>query len=283
VKISARWMESERVNAVELPRRSSAVLNSYTARYQVWGQGRPLVLVPGLAGGVSLVAPLAERLALKGFQVFAYQLRGEDDCFALRRRFGMKDLVDDLHEFLAELYLEQPLLMGVSFGGQIALSYAARAPQRLAGVIVQGVNVRFEKSLLRQVAGQVLFRFPLPANSPFINQFFNLLFGGRPASRFLADFVTRLSWQTDQSVIAHRFRLAEQTDLSDLLPALRLPVLLIKGARDLLMSEAGLDEMTQRLPHAVAKELPGAGHLAFVTHSEPIARLACEFVRRLTD
>lgn len=281
MKISARWLETERLRAVELPRRSVAVLSSYSARYQVWGHGKPLVLVPGLAGGVRLVSPLAEQLALRGFRVFAYQLRGEDDCFALRQRFGLPELVNDLHEFIGELYLEQPLLLGVSFGGQIALSYAARYPQRLAGVIAQGVNVRFERSLLRQVAGQVLSRFPLPADNAFINQFFNLLFGGRPASRLLADFVTRSSWQTDQSIIAHRFRLAEHTDLRPLLGRLRLPLLLVRGLRDLLISDEGWEEMTSRLPHAVAKELPEAGHLAFVTHTEALARLVSEFAGSL--
>lgn len=262
---------------VELPRRSVAVLSSYAARYQVWGYGKPLVLVPGLAGGVRLVTPLAEQLAQRGFHVIAYELRGEDDCFALRQRFGLTELVDDLHELMSELYLEQPLVLGVSFGGQIALSYAARYPSRLAGVIAQGVNVRFERSLLRQVAGQVLSRFPLPSDSPFINQFFNLLFGGRPASRLLAEFVTRASWQTDQSIIAHRFRLAEKADMRPLLEKLRLPLLLVRGLRDLLISDDGWEEMTSRLPHAIAKELPDAGHLAFVTHTEALAQLVSEF------
>lgn len=281
MKISARWLETERMRAVELPRRSIAVLSSYSARYQVWGVGKPLVLVPGLAGGVRLVTPLAEQLALRGFRVIAYQLRGEDDCFALRQRFGLAELVNDLHELMSELFLEQPLVLGVSFGGQIALSYAARYPQRLAGVIAQGVNVRFERSLLRQVAGQVLSRFPLPSDSPFINQFFNLLFGGKPASHLLADFVTRSSWQTDQSIIAHRFRLAEQADLQPVFGKLRLPVLLVRGLRDLLISNDGWEEMTSRLPHAIAKELPDAGHLAFVTHTEAFAQLVSEFARSL--
>ncbi|HMP01587.1 MAG TPA: alpha/beta fold hydrolase [Gemmatales bacterium] len=258
-------------------------MSSYTARYQVFGQGRPLVLIPGLAGGIGLATPLAIQLAQHGFQVFTYQLRGEDDCFDLRRRFGMSDLVDDLHEFLADMCLEQPLLMGVSFGGQIALSYAARHARRLAGVATQGINVRFERSLLRQVAGHVLSRYPLPSDSPFVNQFFNLLYGGRPTCKLTAEFVTRLCWQTDQSVMAHRFRLAEQTDLAPVLPSLQLPSLLVRGERDMLVSEKGQDEVARAVPHAVIKEIPTAGHLAFVTHADSLARLVARFAAQLAD
>src|SRR3954447_1901208 len=91
-----------------------APLSHYTVSYREWGEGPPLVLVPGLAGGFELLGPLARQLA-RDFRVISYQLRGEDDCFALRRRFGLADLVEDLREFLDGLGLEQPALLGVSF------------------------------------------------------------------------------------------------------------------------------------------------------------------------
>lgn len=265
---------------VIVPRTGCAVLAQYTANYQVWGQGKPVVIVPGLAGGMELVAPLAACLARRGFRAITYQLRGEDDCFALRRSFDLEDLVTDLSEFLGALYLERPLLLGVSFGGGLALHLAARQPNRLAGVVAQGANVRFERSLLRQVAGHVLSHYPLPSDSPFVNQFYNLLFGGKPTSRALADFVTNLSWKTDQSVIAHRFQLAESIDLVPLLPSLKLPLLLVNGERDLLVPGQGLDEIARGTPHAVVKEIRGAGHLAFVTHAQAMADLVASFASK---
>src|SRR5262249_27413384 len=156
--------------------------------------------------------PLARRLA-RHFRVISYQLRGEDDCFALRRPFDLSDLVGDLHEFLDWHGLESPALLGVSFGGILALEFAARHPARLDRLIVQGVGARYERSLLPRVAGTVLARFPLPADNPFINQFFNLLFGGRQERGPLFEFVTRLCWQTDQSMMAYRLRLVEQFNM----------------------------------------------------------------------
>src|SRR5207237_10003680 len=76
-----------------------ADLRSYNAAFREWGQGPPLVLVPGLAGNFELLGPLARELA-RHYHVISYQLRGEDDCFALRRRFGLRDLVEDLREFV---------------------------------------------------------------------------------------------------------------------------------------------------------------------------------------
>src|ERR1700731_2136074 len=87
--------------------RGCAHLTHYTVEYREWGEGPPLVLVPGLAGGFELLGPLA-RLLAQHYRVISYQLRGEDNCFALRRPFDLRDLVDDLAEFLDCLGLENP-------------------------------------------------------------------------------------------------------------------------------------------------------------------------------
>jgi len=229
-----------------------------------------LLLVPGLAGGMDLLGPLVRELA-RDFQVISYQLRGEDDCFALRRRFDLPDLVEDLAELLDRLGLESPAMMGVSFGGVVALELAARRPGRMRALITQGVGPRFEPGLLQQAAGMVLSRYPLPADNPFVNQFFNLFFGGRQQPGPLFDFVTARCWRTDQGVMAHRFRMTEQVDFTGRLGGVRAPALLMAGERDLLVSGAGLRELAAELPAARAVRLPGCGHLAFVTQPGRVA------------
>ncbi len=254
-----------------------AQLSNYTARYCEWGDGPPLVLVPGLAGGYELLGPLA-RLLARRFRVISYQLRGEDDCFELRRRFGLSELVSDLCEFLDWHCLERPALFGVSFGGILALEFAARHARRLQSLIVQGVGARFERGLLQQVASMVLSRYPLPADNPFVNQFFNLLFGKRqkPGPQF--EFVTRTVWQTDQSVMAHRFRLVEQYDMDRRLGRIDVPALVISGDRDLLVSPRSLAELCEGLPQRETLRLKDSGHLAAVTHAAALAREVCRFL-----
>jgi pimeloyl-ACP methyl ester carboxylesterase len=254
-------------------------LRNYTARYAIWGEGAPLVLVPGLAGGFELLGPLAQRLALN-FQVISFQLRGEDDCFDLRRRFDLTDLVEDFCEFLSWFGLESPAVLGVSFGGVLALELALRHPCRLAALILQGVGARFERGLLQQVAGAVLSRYPLPDDSPFINQFFNLLFGGRQKPGPLFEFVTRQCWQTDQGVMAHRFHLVEPFDIGGRGKSLNIPVLAMAGDRDLLVSKKSLEDLGKSLPASRTRQLFRCGHLAFVTQPDRMAEEATEFLCR---
>jgi pimeloyl-ACP methyl ester carboxylesterase len=276
MKLSSRY---HRLSQPQGSEEGFAPLSYYTAQYVGWGDGQPLVLVPALAGGIGLVSTLGEHLASE-FRVISYQLRGEEDCFAVRQRFDLQDLVVDLAELLDYLGLERPILCGVSFGGVLALEFAARHPRRLGGLVVQGADVRFQRSLLRFVAGHVLAGYPLPSDNAFVNQFFNLLFGGRPRDRQLFEFVTGQSWQTDQSVIAHRFQLAERLDLRGRLGGIHVPTLVLNGDRDILVSKRGLQEMRSTLPQSEFAALPNAGHLAFVTHPVEITRHVQRFGRK---
>ena len=166
-----------------------------------------------------------------------------------------------------------PTLLGVSFGGVLGLEFAARYPGRLRALAVQGAGANFDLGLLQRVAGMVLSRYPLPPDNPFINQFFNLLFGGRQEQGPMFQFVTQQCWQTDQSVMAHRFRLAEQFNLVGRLDRIRVPTLVLTGDRDLLVSDRkSAGDLAEGLPRVRLVRLDGCGHLAFITQPQPRGR-----------
>jgi pimeloyl-ACP methyl ester carboxylesterase len=278
VKASLDWLHSTNRKYGGLAAPSAFVhLGRYTTELYESGSGSPIVLIPGLAGSYELLGPLAKSLA-QSRHVYSYQLRGENDCFVLRHPFDLDDLVEDLAELLDQLKLESPTIMGLSFGSVIALKFAIRYPYRLNRLIVQGTGARFEGGLLQQIASTVLSRFPLPADSPFVNQFFNLLFGGKQKRDSLFDFVTEQIWRTDQSVMAHRLRLLEGLDVEDQLGSIRVPTLVLCGDRDVMVSPQSLRTLCERIPDVHLQRLPKCGHLAFVTKPDAIVKSVTQFV-----
>jgi 3-oxoadipate enol-lactonase len=272
VRISPNWLASRPLEfACSSEGLGYAQLSNYTATFREWGDGPPLIVVPGLAGGIELVAPLAELLSRR-FRVISYQLRGEEDSFALRRHFGMADLVQDLSEFIEWHGLERPHLLGLSFGGVIALEFAARFPNRLANLCVQGVGARLESNLVKLIAGMVLSGYPLPADNPFVNQFFRLLFGRNPQPIGLVDFVVRNCWHTDQSVMTHRFRLIRKRDLRPRLNRIQDPVLVMSAPRDVLVTNSSLLDLCNNITDVRFVHLASGGHLAFLVQAKRVAQ-----------
>lgn len=279
VQVSSQWRSASGAAIHAEGPVSFAHLSHYTAAYRDEGDGPPIVLVHGLAGGMGLLGPLARALSAR-HRVIRYQLRGEDDAFALRRTFGMADLVSDLAEFLDVLRLERPALLGVSFGGAVALDLAARHPHRIDSLGLCAAGAFFQRGPLQRVAGWVLAKYPLPDDSPFVNQFFNLLFGRKQPAGPLFDFVTNQCWRTDQGVMAHRFRLVHHYDASRRLGRVRVPVTVVGAGRDPLVPEASRRALMRGLADCRRVDLPAAGHLAFVTEA---GRVADAFAGRLGD
>jgi len=235
------------------------------------GRGEPIVLVPGLAGGWRLMAPLAQLLARRN-EVILYSLRGDCNPFAGPRATSIADLAGDLLEVLDLLRLERPAVCGLSFGGAIALELTVEHPRRIGRLILQGIAGQFRPNLGSKIARRVLERFPLPSDNQFVNQFFNLLHGGRPESGSLADFVVRRCWETDQGLMAQRIRALETFDVSDRLWRVDAPTLVLAGTRDVIVPHDRQRALAEAIPGARFESLDGAGHIAFLTHGDDLAR-----------
>lgn len=239
-------------------------LPGYAADYVVVGEGPPLLMLPGLAGGFELLGRLARSLA-RNYQVISYQLRGERDARAAGRGLHRSDLVTDLGHFLEALRLERPALLGVSFGGLIALEFAIENPGRLESLILQGVDGRYRSRLLSLVLKEVLLRYPLPHDSAFVNQFFKLLFGRDQEPGPLFDFVTRRCWETGQSVMAQRLLMIEDFDVEDKLRRIRVPTLVLAAEHDVVVPWEGQQRLASAIPGARFVSIGGGGHLSFLT------------------
>ena len=242
------------------------------------GQGEPIVMVPGLAGGWKLLAPLARRLARR-HEVILYGLRGDRGPIVAPRAESMAGHAADLAGVIDALGLERPTVFGVSFGGAVALELAVEHPRVVGSLVIQGAEARFRRSLGSGIALGVLERYPLPADNPFFNQFFNLLHAGKPDSEALADFVVERCWETDQGAMARRLRALDSYDVSDRLWQIEAPTLVLGGTRDAIVPAARQRALAEAIPGARFEPLEGAGHIGFLTHRDDIHRHVRRHVR----
>jgi len=78
---------------------------------------------------------LAKPFADAGVEVIMYDLRGHGRSERPSAGYTVDDFVDDLSALLDELDISTPVyLVGNSFGGTVAFSYADRNPERVAGI-----------------------------------------------------------------------------------------------------------------------------------------------------
>ena len=247
------------------------------------GRGDPLVVVPGLAGGWKLLWPLARGLA-RHFEVFLPGLRGDRPRIAGtgEEPGQVGDLgvyAADLSVLMDQLGLANPSVLGVSFGGAVALELAVEHPHRLSGLVVHGAEARFRPSLGSVITRRVLERFPLPSDSHFVNQFFHLLYGRKPEPGPLVDFVIDRIWETEQSVMARRLAQLESFDVSDRLWRIDVPTLVLAGDRDVIVPADRQRALAEAISGARFEVVDDAGHIGFLTHRAEVILSICKHLK----
>ena len=110
------------------------VVNGLSLHYRHWGgSGGIIVLLHGLASNCrfwDLVAPLLTH----NFTVVALDQRGHGDSYKPDNGYDFATVADDLLGFLEAIGAEWPLIVGHSWGGNVALELASRHPSVPRGV-----------------------------------------------------------------------------------------------------------------------------------------------------
>ena len=119
----------------------------------------------------------------------------------------------------------------------------------------------------------------MPRDNGFVNQFFNLLHGGKPEPGPLAEFVVERCWETDQSVVAQRLALLDSFDVRDRLWRIDVPTLVLAGSRDVVVPPARQRALAEAISGARFETLEGAGHIGFLTHRLEVARRVGRLLR----
>jgi pimeloyl-ACP methyl ester carboxylesterase len=126
------------------PTHSYVLLNGLRFHYLNWGgDGRPVVLLHGLASNARIWDFVAPHLVQAGFRVFAFDQRShgltDPPITHAPDDYGFAAVTRDLQAFVETLNLERPLLVGHSWGASTVLSYAATrggGPFAAAGIVM---------------------------------------------------------------------------------------------------------------------------------------------------
>jgi pimeloyl-ACP methyl ester carboxylesterase len=100
---------------------------------------RPVILVHGLLLSQKMHRPLAEELAARGNRAITVDLlgHGESDRPRDMWRYSMHSFGEQLIALMDHLEIPEAVVMGTSLGANASLEAAARAPERLRGMIVE--------------------------------------------------------------------------------------------------------------------------------------------------
>ncbi len=256
--------------------------------YQVVGDGpRDLILVPGWVSNVEVfweepaVARFLRRLASFS-RLILFDKRGTGLSDRLGELPNLETRMDDVRAVMDAVGSERAALCGYSEGGVMCALFAATYPARTSALITIGsyarlkpasdypwgrpadVHERFLASIQRDWGGPVGLdiRAPSLAHDERVRQWW-AKFLRMSASPGAAAALTRMNYEID---------------IRNILPAIRVPTLILHAAGDVTTTVGASGYMAERIPGAKFVELASSDHLPWGADAEAILEEIEEFL-----
>jgi pimeloyl-ACP methyl ester carboxylesterase len=229
------------------------------------GRGTPLLLAHGFPLDHSMWSGQLDGLADK-CRVIAPDLRGFGASDVVPGVATMQQMADDLAGLLDTMNIKEPVVFcGLSMGGYVAWQFALRHRARLAKLILcdtRAIADTPEAAAGRlKTAERVLKEGPaVVADAMLPKLFAQISETGQPQ---IIEATRQVMLRTrPEGIAAALHGLAQRPDVTEQLPKIDVPALVICGEHDAISPPAEMEQFTAKMPNAKFVKIAGAGHMA---------------------
>jgi pimeloyl-ACP methyl ester carboxylesterase len=265
-----------------------ANVNGVQLFYQSSGGGPiPLVLTHGSWGSHSDWDAVVPQLA-DSFRITVYDRRGHSKSERIDRQGSITEDVADLAALIEHLELSPAWVAGHSYGASIVLRLAGERPDLLRGIIAHEApllsllngapDMAPMLGAISEKVGAVVKRIDEGEHAAAAEQFFEEVAMGAGAWSHLPA-TARQTFIYNAPTFLDEARDPEQLNF-DLawIQDFQRPCLLTTGEQSPPFHEPINDQLVSALPEAEVVTIPGAGHMAHVTHPVAYAHAVTEFI-----
>jgi pimeloyl-ACP methyl ester carboxylesterase len=250
---------------------SSITTDQGIVHYEVFGRGKPVILLHGWLGSWGLWQETMAYLG-KSYRTYALDFWGFGESGKKRETYAIQDFVSLVNQFMEQLGISHAPLVGHSMGGTVSLSVAIRYPERVSKVVVVGSPI---------IGSSLAVPLKLAGYKPIAFMLFNMMgvfrLGVRAASPFIcrderfAEMMDRdLSRTTVESFLLSIASL-RRTDLRPMLDQIKVPALGIYGDRDIIVHPKQWQPMQNGIAHAQIERFPLLGHFPMLEEPRTFA------------
>ena len=283
VSAQSTWTEQAVRGAASITKRFVTVEN-LRAHYLETGSGPTVVMIHGNAGSIQDFEFAAIKILSSSYRVVAVDRPGHGGSDRPSRKATVEVQAELLHQTLSILRITEPLLVGHSWGGALALAYALKYPNEVSGLIllapaaypdesccaplatIERIPVIGDLSVAagKLVAGRQMLRRGLvkafyPQRLP--NQYLKLVSSLWLGQRQLKSYID------DEASLNESLKI-----MSKHYSEICVPVVIVTGDQDQIVSPTQNAYALQRaIPQSRLIEIKNAGHEIPQTHPESIA------------
>jgi pimeloyl-ACP methyl ester carboxylesterase len=265
-----------------MPKIQTNGINTY---YEIHGTGEPLVFIGGLGADTFLWFRQVPELS-KQFQVITFDTRGSGESDKPTEPYTIKMFADDTAGLLNGLNIEKACIVGASLGGLIAQQFVLSYPHLVTHLVLASTGFGGPHMVKPSIFDVIPALFTMrrsgdPAKD--IQRSFEL-FTSKTWCQQHADLVKQyVDWRVAHPQLSeayNRQKAAVNTfNGENLISQIKLPVLIVHGARDRIVPVKNAHLLKAKLPQARLIIFPEAGHAAPIQFAEEFNAAIAQFVK----
>lgn len=235
---------------------------SFSLSYTSVGQGQTIVLIHAFPTDKQLWEEQQNGLKDK-FRIIALDVQGFGNSPAANgQAINMTKYAEDIKELIDSLELSKVIIGGESMGGYIALSFYEQYPEYVSGLILSGTQSIADTNEIKERRERVAQKLLNDGTAQFIDEFLPKLFSKNVSSQTLEMARNMLERQTAEGMASALRGMALRKDMSNVLQNSKLPILIISGSEDAIISQEQSAAMNRLAENSTLVILQNAGHLS---------------------
>lgn len=248
--------------------------------YEQAGEGTPLVLIHGYVGDHRTWRSQIDALSDE-FAVTAWDAPGFGGSSDPSDEFRLADYADCLAEFIRILDLGRPHVVGLSFGGTLALELYRRHPQIPASLVLASAYAGWAGSLPADVVefrlNQALQLADLPP-AALVDALLPTMFSAETSPDLVKEFAASIA-EFHPAGLRATARAGAENDLRDVLPLISIPTLLVYGDQDVRAPLEVAEDLHARIQGSKLVVIPKTGHIVNIEAAEQFNNEVRAFIR----
>lgn len=231
------------------------------------GKGTPLVLIHAFPTDKKLWS--SQDGLSRYFRVITIDLWGFGESSPVDgKAISMTEYADEVSQLLDQLHIKKAIIGGESMGGYIALAFLQKYSDQVSGLILSDTQSIADSPEMKAKREATAIDVLEHGTTQLINSFIPKALSPTAPEEKVTFLKNILVMQTPTAIASALRGMALRDDTSNILANTTLPILIITGDQDILISPQQSQDM-----HALAKNsklitIPHAGHLSSLEQPE---------------
>ena len=227
--------------------------------YKQYGSGSDIVLLHGWGQNIEMMRPLGDKFK-ENHRITIVDLPGFGVSDNPEFAYSILDYAEIVHDLLISLKIDNPILIGHSFGGRIAIVYASK--YKVSKLVLFGSPcVRHEYKSIKQSFYKVIKKIG------FL----------KPLVSFMKNHTGSVDYRNASPLMKEVLVKAVNQDLSENAKKIKCPTLLIWGENDEAVPVSEARELDELLVDSALIVLPGT-HYCYLENLNQVVNILNNFI-----